>query len=368
MIYMNDSNKLKNCKRNLVGHHAGKRMPKAVFKELTAFAPGDLNADVYGSGKLINDFEEEIAAVLGKETAVFMPSGTMCQQIALRILTDMSGVSRVAFHPKSHLELHEYNAYREVMGLESILLGESDRLIQIKDLTALREPIGALLIELPQREIGGVLPSWEELKTITDWALEQDVMLHLDGARLWECQPFYNKPYAEIASLFDTVYVSFYKGLGGITGAVLAGPEEVIDEARIWQRRLGGNLYSLYPYVLSAKKSYEERLPKMSKYRKNIIKTFQGIEISPDPPHTNMMHVFVKAEASKLEKAIYEVVEETGVLIINKVVQSQIPAYQKFELWAGDATLDFSNKEIKDLFKLLTDKIKTKSKVVYLDH
>jgi threonine aldolase len=73
------------------------------------------------------------------------------------------------------------------------------------------------------------------------------VALHLDGARLWECRPFYGRDYAQIAGLFDSVYVSFYKTLGGIAGAALAGPADVIAEARVWQRRQGGNLVRLFP-------------------------------------------------------------------------------------------------------------------------
>jgi len=91
-------------------------------------------------------------------------------------------------------------------------------------------------------------------------ARERNITLQLDGARLWECQPFYQRSYAEIAALFDTVYVSFYKILGGITGAMLLGPEDVIAEARIWQRRHGGNLVRMFPFVLSAKQGLETRL------------------------------------------------------------------------------------------------------------
>ena len=71
--------------------------------------------------------------------------------------------------------------------------------------------------------------------------------MHMDGARLWESAPFYGRSYAEIAALFDTVYVSFYKGVGAIAGAALAGPADFIAEARVWQRRHGGDLVNSTP-------------------------------------------------------------------------------------------------------------------------
>ena len=90
-------------------------------------------------------------------------------------------------------------------------MGSANRLLTLEDLKAITEPVGALLLELPQRDLGGQLPSWEALNEITKWAHEHSTPTHLDGARLWECRPFYGREYAEIARLFDTVYVSFYK-------------------------------------------------------------------------------------------------------------------------------------------------------------
>ncbi len=180
--------------------------------------------------------------LLGKETAVFMPSGTMAQQIALRIHANRSGNKTVAFHPTCHLERHEQYAYRELHQLSGVLVGSPDDLMTLDDLKAVKLPVGTLLIELPQREIGGMLPTWEELTELVAYARGQGMAVHLDGARLWESQPFYGRSYAEICALFDSVYVSFYKTLNGITGAMLLGEASLIDEAKVWQRRHGGNL------------------------------------------------------------------------------------------------------------------------------
>src|SRR5690242_7727319 len=174
----------KACSRFLMRDYP--KSARQVLSELAEVTDPELEEDRYGQGEVIEGFEKEVAALLGKEAAVFMPSGTMCQQIALRIWAQRRGTSNVAFHPKSHLETHEEKAYQRLHGLNGILVGSADRLLTLEDLKAITEPVGALLLELPQRDLGGQLPSWEALNEITKWAHEHSIPTHLDGARLWE--------------------------------------------------------------------------------------------------------------------------------------------------------------------------------------
>jgi len=347
----------KACNRFLA--HDYPKTPRQILSELAEMTDPDLEADRYGQGEVITSFEKEVAALLGKEAAVFMPSGTMCQQIALRIWSQRRGTANVAFHPKSHLETHEEKAYQRLHGLNGILVGSANRLLELDDLKAITEPVGALLIELPQRDLGGQLPGWEALNQLIDWARERNISTHLDGARLWECQPFYGREYAEIARLFDTVYVSFYKILGGIAGSVLAGPADVIAESRTWQRRHGGNLIHLYPYVLSARKGLRERLGRMEVYHTKakqiaaLLSPFSEIAIVPNPPHTNMMHIFLRGERAKLEAAALEVAKETGIWLFSRLAPTLLPSSSMFELTVGEAALDLSDQEIVEAFQLL---------------
>ena len=102
---------------------------------------------------------------------------------------------------------------------------------------------------------------------MTECARERGWHVHLDGARLWESGPFYGRSYAQIAALFDSVYVSFYKGIGAVAGAMLCGSRPLVEEARIWQRRHGGNLVALYPYASVAEQSFDARISRMRAYR-----------------------------------------------------------------------------------------------------
>lgn len=345
------------CMRFLIGHYP--QRPQQVLKELGELVEPDVQADHYGEGEVIRQFEQEVAHLLGKEAAVFMPSGTMCQQIALRLWTDRRHISRVAFHSTCHLELHEQQAYQSLHHLQRVLVGHPDRLMTLDELQWVAEPLGALLLELPQREIGGQLPSWDELTAICQWARERGIPTHLDGARLWQCEPFYQRTYAEIAALFDSVYVSFYKDLGGLAGSMLAGPAEIIAEARIWQRRHGGNLIRLYPYVLSARHGLRERLGRIPAYcakAQEIATTLAAlsqIEIVPSPPQTNMLHLFLRGEREKLLAAALEIAQETRTWLFASLAPTALPAYQRLEFTVGDASLDVSSAEMKELFQAL---------------
>jgi threonine aldolase len=348
---------LKECHRFLT--HDYPKSPRQVLAELAETTDPELEADRYGQGELIARFEGEVAALLGKEAAVFMPSGTMCQQIALRIWAARRRTRNVAFHPRCHLETHEEKGYQRLHGLHGILVGSANALLTLDDLKAITEPVGALLLELPQRDLGGQLPDWDALNEIITWARERGIPTHLDGARLWECRPFYGREYAEIAQLFDSVYVSFYKILGGIAGSVLAGPADLIAEARTWQRRHGGNLIHLYPFVLSAQKGLRERLGRMEAYHEKakeiaaLLTPFDEIEIVPNPPHTNMMHLFIRGEREKLEAAALDVARETGIWLFYRLAPTQIPGLTMFELTVGEATLDLSGQEIVEAFRMV---------------
>lgn len=339
------------------------KSPRQVLTELAEATDPELEGDRYGQGELIARFESEVASLLGKEAAVFMPSGTMCQQIALRIWASRRGTRNVAFHPKCHLETHEEKGYQRLHGLHGILVGSADGLMTLDDLKAIAEPVGALLLELPQRDLGGQLPRWEALNEIIAWAREHGIPTHLDGARLWECRPFYGREYAEIAQLFDSVYVSFYKILGGIAGSILAGPADVIAEARTWQRRHGGNLVQLYPFVLSAQKGLRERLGRMEAYHAKakeiaaLLSRFEEIDILPNPPHTNMMHLFMRGEREKLEAAALDVARETGIWLFYRLAPTLIPGFTRFELTVGEATLDLSGEEIVEAFRMVLHRV-----------
>lgn len=345
------------CDRSVSYEAPLRSRPERRLAELAASTPPDLMPDHYGEGAIVADFERDMATLLGKEAAAFMPSGTMAQQIALRIWCERLRIRVVAFHPRCHLEIHEERGYERLHGLSARLVGAPSRLLTLADLEQIAEPLAALLLELPQRDLGGVLPSWEDLSATVAWAKERGIALHLDGARLWETKPFYGREYAEIAGLFDSVYVSLYKGLGGIAGCVLAGPADFIAEARVWQRRHGGTLVHVYPYVLAARAGLAARLGRMGEFRDRAIAiarrlaAIPGVLILPDPPQTNMMHVVLRGDPDRLEQAALAVSADTGVWLFGRPAPTDIPAYQRVEIAVNAGAMDIDTEEVGRLFE-----------------
>jgi threonine aldolase len=313
-------------------------------------------ADRYGEGARLERLERRTADLLGKEAAVFMPSGTMAQQIAARIWCDRRDIRTMAFHPTCHLEIQEEKAYERLHGLCGRLVGDPNRVISLEDLESIHEPVAMLLLELPQREIGGRLPEWDDLVAQAEWARARGIALHLDGARLWEAQPYYARPHAEIAGLFDSVYVSFYKGLGGMAGAALAADAETIAEARVWLRRHGGNLVTMHPYVVAAETSLDERLERMPAYLgharalASALGTLDGLEVVPDPPQTPMFHIHLRGDRERLADAALTLAEERKVFLFADPSSTTSPSWQRHEVMVGDVTFGLEPDELRDFY------------------
>lgn len=351
------------CDRFLAGH--GARSMSETIAEMQSEIEDADRADYYSFGKTLNDFEADVALRLGKAAAVFMPSGTMAQQIALRIWSDQVGHKCVAYHPTCHLELHTSDGLTQLHGINRVLVGERRSLISLEDLEDLAVPISALLLELPQREIGGFLPTWDDLKAQCEWARNKGIKVHMDGARLWEAQPFYERSLVEICSLFDSVYVSCYKGLGGLAGAVLLGDKDYIAQAKVWQQRHGGTLIHHYPTVLSARAGLKKRIHKFASYHKRalevaeVLSAIPDISVSPNPPHSHMMHVYLRRDRERALDASVEVALVDKVRLFHYLVPMESPGVCKFELCLGDSVEALSNEEIDRLFR----KVMTLSKV-----
>ncbi|SDW12637.1 low specificity L-threonine aldolase [Paenibacillus sp. CF384] len=324
---------------------------------------GSVDSDIYGNGKLIEDFQRKMAGFLGKESAVFFPSGTMAQQIALRIWSDELSNKKVAYHPLCHLEIHEKDGLKELHHLEPILLADKDRLITLEDVVSMNEDISCLLIELPQREIGGQLPSFAELEAIAAHCRERGIKLHLDGARLFEVLPYYEKSAEEICALFDSVYVSFYKGIGGIAGAILAGSEPFTEQSKIWKRRHGGDLISLYPYIVSSDYYFEQRAGKMGHYYESAVELAklynecEGLKTVPEIPVSNMFHVHAGIAKDRLEPIFLALYKETGIGL-TKHMNAVHDSLSTYEVSLGDRFDNIPKAKLSEAFEVLKQKLK----------
>lgn len=338
------------CQHFLSGHLP--RTQRAWLTDLAASPLADLRLDIYNEGPAIALLEQEVATLLGKEAAIFVHKGVVAQQMALRVWADRSGKHTVALHPKSHIDLDERRAYERLHPLVGLRVGTDHRPFTLQDLQALHEPCGAIVVELPLRRAGYKLVPWEELVAISAWAREQGIPLHFDGARLWECAPFYGRSYAEIAALADSVYVSFYKGLGGLAGCILAGPQDFIEETRAWHIRLGGSLYTVFPYILAAYEGLHHHLPKMEGYVARAhevsaaLARLPGVMPVPNPPHTNAFQIYLPAPREKLQKAAEKLAKTEHIWLFSSFIETPLPALTMSEITIGEAAEQWTTEEI----------------------
>lgn len=334
------------CTRFLTGHGW------VSAAEMLATIPAGTEVDRYGEGGVVAALENEIASLLGKPAAVFLPSGTMAQQSVLRVHADHRQRRTVVFHPMCHLEQHEEQAYQRLHGLIGRPAGHRDRLIALADLTKITEPVAALLIELPQRDIGGQQPPWDELAAQCRWAAGAGAAAHLDGARLWESAAGYGRQPGEIAALFDTVYVSFYKGVGALPGCCVAGPADVIAQVRDWRKRMGGTLIGLWPNAASALSCLTVRLPKMPVYFEHAkaiaaeLSKLDTVRVVPNPPQTPMMHVLLRTTSRRFADGVRVLAADQGVWAGDKAKNTGDPDVMRLELSVGDATCEFSATDV----------------------
>ena len=364
--------------------------------------------DVYGdfptddasveNTSFLRTLEQEIAAEFGKEDAIFMPSGGMAQSIALLIHARPGNkacgsrskdgeptTAHFACHHTSHLLLHEQDAYRDLLQMEPIIISTIDEAdgIHVPPMTFadIRRVIGmhpckpeTLILELPHREIGGKLTPWNDVMRIREYCTEQDIKFHLDGARIFEATSGYNDiSLREIASAFDSVYISFYKGLGGLAGAMLLGDKDFIDQARIWLRRFGGNLYTLMPYAVSGWTGFRRQWRLESQDDSESLLSFQNKkdklvhivkELSKDPeisnivtfdpamPETNMVHGYLRYSVEECNAALDQVESKLGIRVLVRVRPVEVttdPAYKygyrsRFEWAIGESNGKIPNK------------------------
>ncbi len=330
---------------------------KEILTRLLASKYADGPIDIYNQNGRITELENRVATLLNKPAGLFFPKGTVAQLCALKVSAERQKNINVVLHSMSHINLDEDDAYQTVLGLKGILVGDCDSPFKISDISRIKKSFATLSIELPIRRAGFKLTPWDQLALISQWCKTHQVHFHMDGARLWESTFAYQKSEAEISSLFDSVYVSLYKGLGAIGGAVLAGETDFIESCKLWRSRLGGNPYTSFPMVIGALEGLDNRrkqIPEFVKRAKeiaNLLAVFPQLEVNH--PHTNGFFVFLEGDLNALTKKANLLNQRMDLKLFNQF--SKFPNTQKhmIEIQVGAEHNLISNKEIVDYFTSL---------------
>ncbi len=242
-----------------------------------------IKVDYYSQGGSILELENKFAELLGKESAIFMPTGTLANHIAIRKLA--RNRKRVIVQADSHIYRDSGDCAQTLSGINLIPINPGivgftlDDLEEIIDRTQknrVKTEIGAISIESPVRRHNNAMFDFEELKKISEYARKNNIGIHLDGARLFNACAHSGISPSTFAEFFDTVYISMYKNFNAASGAILAGSRDFTKDLFQTRRMFGGGMPQSWPFAAIPLKYADSFL---DEYKKAIIQSIKLFEL-----------------------------------------------------------------------------------------
>ncbi len=291
-----------------------------------AMADAPVGDDVFAEDPTVIELQEEVAAILGKEAALYAPSGCMANQLAIAVHTTTG--DEVILEADAHIYNYETTAASVLSRVQLNPVKAADRgLLSAEDIRpAIREkayymPVSRVIaLENTHNRAGGTVYPMERIREIAALARGNDIMMHLDGARLWNACVFSGHSPKEYADLFDTVSVCFSKGLGAPVGSALAGPKELIATARRFRKIWGGGMRQagiIAAGALYALRHHRERLAedhaKARRFAEVVCNDSKHIEIDRNRVETNI--VLLKIEGGPDLPHALSMLKEKGMLL-----------------------------------------------------
>lgn len=245
--------------RQVMANSDGAPLSAEEYARLLLKLAPKVQKDSFSRDGVVTELEKRVAESFGKEYAVWLPTGTLANHMAVRLLA--GNRRRVLVQAESHLyndcgdcvqTLSNLNMVPLAPGKATFTLDEVQEMAHRGDGGRVAVPIGAIQIETPVRRQQGEHFDLKELKKISAWAKEHKVGMHLDGARIYLEAGHTKVPVREYAALFDTVYVSMYKYFNAASGAILAGPRALLENVYHPRRMFGGGLHEVWPFAAVA--------------------------------------------------------------------------------------------------------------------
>ncbi|MDC8004847.1 aminotransferase class I/II-fold pyridoxal phosphate-dependent enzyme [Aureisphaera galaxeae] len=278
-----------------------------------------IEPDFYGNGGATKIIEEEFARITGKEKAIYLPTGTMANQLAIKLLNGNN--TKVIVPENSHIFRDEADAAQSVHNKRLIPVGKGKPYFNLDDLKntidytntneVFKSGLGTVAIENPVRRADGTSVPIKDIKEISEYCKEHGYKMHLDGARLHIASAFNNISVSEYASYFDTVYISLYKYLNATGGAILCGDAEIIDQVSHQIKILGGTVFQSWNhtsvalhYLNGINKRWNEIL-KTSKAMISELNKIDGVSIVSLQNGTNIYDLTLNEEISLKKLAIF---------------------------------------------------------------
>ncbi|MBG81887.1 MAG: low specificity L-threonine aldolase [SAR202 cluster bacterium] len=260
--------------------------PEATIARLSKLLKqGKLIPDHYSLGGSVADLESRMADELGKEAAIWMPTGTMANIIGLRKHCGIN--ARVVLQEQSHIYQDEGDALSRLCSINAVPLALNRPHFTVDELKEsfkasttgrVLNPVGAVSVESPVRRQAGQVVPWDDMVAVTELCRKEGIPVHLDGARLYMMSAVTGISVRKYASMFDSVYVSSYKYFGAPFGGVLAGKAEFVDGLFNDRRMFGGGIpfgYLAAGLSLEGIDDFEVKFDKSLAKAKNL---FEGLD------------------------------------------------------------------------------------------
>ncbi|MCK6484927.1 MAG: PLP-dependent transferase [Phycisphaerae bacterium] len=297
--------------------------PSAAMR--AAMVGAEVGDDQFGEDPTINALQERVASLLGKEAALWLPTGTMANQVALRVLTRPG--DDVIVTRQSHAVWHETGASGANAGVQFTEIGAGGT-FTADEFVAACKPRGHIVyppttlveIENTHNRAGGVVFPQSEALRICAEARRREIATYLDGARLWNAAVAARTAAADLAAPFDLVSAAFSKGLGAPGGSALAGSREIIARAVRFRRMLGGAMRQVGIFAAAALHAIDHNMSRLADDHAHarriaeILAESPRIIVEPSSVHTNIV-IFELAPDAPDAAAVVAAAREHGVLI-----------------------------------------------------
>lgn len=265
-----------------------------------AMAAAEVGDDVFGEDPTVRKLEEKLAGLLGKEKALYVPSGTMSNQIGVRV--HCSPGDEFLCETNCHIYQYEQGAFAQLSGLVARTVEGEFGVLRLEQLAGLIRPENVhyvrtrlVCLENTHNRGGGRVQPYDEVERICSWAHANGLATHLDGARLFNAVIATGIPAERWAQHFDTVSVCFSKGLGAPVGSALAGPRELIERAHRHRKLFGGGMRQAGVIAAGALYALENHVQRLAEDHAQaqrlaeIIGEIDGLELRPPQVHTNLV-------------------------------------------------------------------------------
>lgn len=281
-----------------------------------AMADAAVGDDVYGEDPTVTELEQRVADLLGHEAGLFVPSGSMGNQLGLRLLCPPG--QEVVCDTLAHIARAELGAAAVLSGITFRTWAAEHGLLDPDAVAALVAPdagpylvsTAAIAVENTHNFGGGTVQPADRVAAVQKLARDHGLGLHLDGARLWNASIATGTPLAELAGGFDTVSVCLSKGLGAPVGSVLVSSAERIRDARVWRKRLGGGMRQVGILAAAGLYALDHNLARMADDHARARRVAGALGVDPARVETNIVVVDVPDAAQVAVRAA-----EQGVLV-----------------------------------------------------